>query len=188
MSKFLLGFLTAIVLLVVIGFIILAGGAMPIDALSTPPRWEAQIAGIALNASVARRMQHQNNPIEPTDQNLMDGMKVYVMNCQECHGSPEEKSVIGSESLYPRAPQFGHRRPPSATAKQPPPPGKPSDREATTFWIVKNGIRYTAMPAWDKSLKDQEIWQVVTFLSHMRNLPPDVVKEWKNESGSDQTK
>jgi mono/diheme cytochrome c family protein len=42
------------------------------------------------------------------------------------------------------------------------------------FWIVKHGVRYSGMAAWDGEIHDEKIWQVVTFLSRLRNLPPDV--------------
>ncbi|MDE3170822.1 MAG: hypothetical protein KGL75_11825, partial [Acidobacteriota bacterium] len=35
-----------------------------------------------------------------------------------------------------------------------------------------HGVRWTGMPGWKVVLKEREIWQLVTFLSHMDNLPP----------------
>ena len=34
------------------------------------------------------------------------------------------------------------------------------------------------MGAWEGEIPDEKIWQVVTFLSHLRNLPPDVEADW----------
>jgi len=49
------------------------------------------------------------------------------------------------------------------------------------FWIVKHGVRYTGMGAWDKLLSDDEIWKVVTFLNHMEHLPPRVAEEFQRK-------
>jgi mono/diheme cytochrome c family protein len=38
-------------------------------------------------------------------------------------------------------------------------------------------VRRTAMPAWGKIMADSEIWQVVTLLDHLDNLPPAVSQE-----------
>jgi mono/diheme cytochrome c family protein len=39
---------------------------------------------------------------------------------------------------------------------------------------LEHGIRWTAMPGWKNVLTEQQIWQTVTFLSHMHDLPPAV--------------
>jgi mono/diheme cytochrome c family protein len=44
--------------------------------------------------------------------------------------------------------------------------------ENQNFFILQHGIRWTAMPGWKNVLTDQQIWQTVTFLSHMHELPP----------------
>jgi mono/diheme cytochrome c family protein len=46
------------------------------------------------------------------------------------------------------------------------------------FWVVKHGVRYTGMAAWDGLLSDDETWKVVTFLSHLEHLPPRVAEEF----------
>ena len=44
--------------------------------------------------------------------------------------------------------------------------------ENQNFYILQHGIRWTAMPGWGKVLSEKQTWQLVTFLSHMRDLPP----------------
>ena len=39
------------------------------------------------------------------------------------------------------------------------------------FWVVKHGIRYSGMGAWDDLMEDEDIWRVVTFLSSLREPP-----------------
>jgi mono/diheme cytochrome c family protein len=51
------------------------------------------------------------------------------------------------------------------------PPDKP---DWQVFWILKNGVRYSGMGAWNGEISAEKIWQVVTFLSQLRNLPPDI--------------
>jgi hypothetical protein len=38
------------------------------------------------------------------------------------------------------------------------------------------------MAAWEGEIPDEKIWQVVTFLSRLRNLPPDVAEDWRHPS------
>ena len=88
----------------------------------------------------------------------MAGMKIFRgEGCAGCHGDGSKPSVWGTTSFFPRVPQF-------ATAA----PHRP---EAQIHWIVKNGIRYTAMGAWQQLMTDEQIWKVTAFVSHIDSLP-----------------
>jgi mono/diheme cytochrome c family protein len=58
------------------------------------------------------------------------------------------------------------------------------DPVGTTHWVVKNGIRFSAMPSFDGKLTDSEIWQVSLFLRNADKLPPPV-QEVLRQSRSD---
>ena len=59
----------------------------------------------------------------------------------------------------------------------------PDDPEWHTFFTIRTGIRYTGMPAWDKTLSEQDIWKLTSFLAHMEKLPPAVQDYWKANFG-----
>jgi mono/diheme cytochrome c family protein len=42
------------------------------------------------------------------------------------------------------------------------------------FWIVKHGIKMSAMPAWGKTLDDREIWNVVAFVRKLPGMTPEI--------------
>ncbi len=44
---------------------------------------------------------------------------------------------------------------------------------------MKHGIRWTGMPAWEKTLSDQQIWTLALFLKHMDKLPPAAEENWE---------
>jgi mono/diheme cytochrome c family protein len=78
------------------------------------------------------------------------GAEIYKGMCAECHGQLKGKPSLLGASFYPPAPQLpGH-----STVY--------SDREV--FWIVKHGIRNTAMPAWGRLLSDEKIRKVAAFV------------------------
>lgn len=52
------------------------------------------------------------------------------------------------------------------------------------FWIVKHGVRYSGMGAWGGLTSDDNIWKTVTFLSHLKSLPPDVEAEWRGPAAA----
>ena len=50
------------------------------------------------------------------------------------------------------------------------------------FWIVKNGIKMTGMPAWRDSMSDAEIADVVAYLEASAKMPPQTYVQWRAAS------
>lgn len=165
MRNFLLGLLAGILLIPLT--MLLAGyfGLFRTVATSEPPRWEKAFAQRAFNASVTRRAPRAQNPIAPTEENLLAGLRLFRNNCAGCHGDSDQRSVWGTKAFYPRVPQFAFER-----------PNKP---DWQMFWIVKNGVRYSGMGGWQDLASDEQIWQMVTFLSRLDSLPPAVAAKWQ---------
>ena len=80
----------------------------------------------------------------------------YDLVCRDCHGAPGVALTAVARSL------------------EPPPPHILAAVESWTaqelFWIVKHGIRMTAMPAWPAEHRDDEVWSVVAFLLRLPEL------------------
>ena len=168
MSKFLLGVIVTLLVLVVGGIGLALLGFFPINANTTPPHIEQQIAMATLDASMERRAPRVNNPIPPTDENLIDGLKIYTTNCAVCHGGLDRQPSVLGKSFYPPAPSL---------ILYP-----IDDLEWHTFYAVRTGIRYTGMPAWEKNISESDIWKVTAFLSRVEKLPPAVQDYWKKSA------
>jgi|SRR5580704_717255 mono/diheme cytochrome c family protein len=169
MRNFIVGVVVTLIILVVGGLALAMFGFVPTNADAVPPRLEMHIAMSALDASMDRHAPHANSPILPTDENLIDGMKIYTMNCALCHGTLDQKSSPLEKSFYPPPPQL---------ILDP-----LDDPEWHIFYAVRTGIRYTGMPAWNKALSEQDMWKVTAFLSHVDKLPPAVQDYWKKAYG-----
>jgi mono/diheme cytochrome c family protein len=165
MGRFIFGIIITLLVIILggLGFAML--GLFPTAANVEPPRWERHFANGAVDASMERHAPRVTNPLQPTDQNLEDGMKIYTMNCAVCHGGLDRKPSTLTTSFYPPAPNL---------VSDP-----PDDPEWHTFFTIRTGIRYTGMPAWDKTLSEQDIWKVTALLSHLDKLPPAVQEYWK---------
>jgi cytochrome c553 len=96
-------------------------------------------------------------PLGP-DAMVLKGAGHYAEGCLPCHGAPG----------HPRADVVLHSVP------QPPylPPMVDSWNDRELFWIVKHGIKYTAMPAWPSQQRDDEVWATVAFLRRLPRLEP----------------
>jgi thiosulfate dehydrogenase len=165
MLKFFIGFVTAVLVLSIAGFGYVRFGFIDPRA-DLPVNWlESKVAMPSLDASVDRHAGEIQNPLQPTDANLIAGMKVYQANCASCHGDIQQPHGALAEAFYPRAPQFAED-----AADMP---------ENQNFYIIQHGIRLSGMPAWKQALSDEQTWQVTTFLSHMDKLSPQVSDLWK---------
>jgi mono/diheme cytochrome c family protein len=164
MGKFIAGIVFAVVAIIVAASVYTYFGHMPVNADVAPGRIETYFAGHALDASIELQATKVNNPVQPTEDNLVRGMLIYSMNCAQCHGAPTRKQTLGNGE-YPPAPQFTED-----------PPDMP---EYQNYWIIKHGIRYTAMPAWGKMLSEDDIWKVTTFLGQWKKLPPTVKSKFE---------
>jgi len=170
MGKFILGIVLTIAVLVLVGAGIALLGFLPTEANHHPRELEAHFAMSALDNSVDRHAPRVNNPLPPTDENLIGGMKIYTMNCAECHGGIDRKPVALGQSLYPPAPNL---------ILEP-----DTDPEWHIFYIIKNGVRYSGMAAWDKTLSEDDMWKITAFLSRIEKLPPKVEDYWKQAGGA----
>jgi mono/diheme cytochrome c family protein len=57
-------------------------------------------------------------------------------------------------------------------------------RPRELYWIVGQGARMTAMPAWSESRSDAQLWSLVAFLEAMPYLTPDEYARMRSTSRS----
>lgn len=85
------------------------------------------------------------------------GAGLYKEMCTACHLAPGMERTELSQGLYPQAPEFSHG----------------SDlTPAQQFWVIKHGIKMTAMPSWGVTHNDTLIWDMVAFLQKVASLTP----------------
>lgn len=86
-------------------------------------------------------------------QRVAAGAGLYNEMCTGCHLGPGVERSELSQGLYPSAPELAHGD---------------DLTPAEQFWVIKHGVKLTAMPAWGKTHDDQLIWDMVAFI---RQLP-----------------
>lgn len=80
----------------------------------------------------------------------------FAIGCAPCHGAPGEPQSPIVLSMLPSPPRLS-----DAVGKWPP---------EELFWIVRNGFKYTGMPAWPVPEREDEVWAVVAFLLTLPEL------------------
>ncbi|MFN7027479.1 MAG: c-type cytochrome, partial [Pseudorhizobium sp.] len=79
--------------------------------------------------------------------------------CAGCHGAPGVPQSPVVEEMVPSPPRLEEKV------------AEWSDEEL--FWIVKNGIKFSGMPAWPAQERDDEVWAQVAFLRTLPGLTRD---------------
>ena len=169
MRAFILGVIFTLVLIFVVALLVAQFGLFPTNADATPSAMERHVAMSALDAAMERHAPQIPNPVPVTDSNLIDGIKLYTMNCAVCHGTLDYKPSLLEHSMYPPPPQL---------LLDP-----LDDPEWHIFYAIRTGVRYTGMPAWNHALSDQDMWKVTAFLTRLDKLPPAVQQYWKTTFG-----
>ncbi|HTS53003.1 MAG TPA: cytochrome c [Burkholderiales bacterium] len=89
---------------------------------------------------------------------IAEGAKHYDAMCVDCHLAPGVKQSDLRDGLYPQ--------PPNLTEKI-------NLGPAEMFWVVKHGVKMSAMPAWGKTHDEQSLWGIVAFLQRLPDLAPE---------------
>ena len=104
-------------------------------------------------------IHHATGIAVPADLNdekrIAAGAALYGEMCTGCHLAPGINPTELSKGLYPAAPELARGDDLSA---------------AQQFWVIKHGIKLSAMPAWGRTHNDQLIWDMVSFVRHMPRM------------------
>src|SRR5690606_28039167 len=87
--------------------------------------------------------------------------------CTPCHSRPGDPANAIAAAMLPPPPPLG-----TVVGSM--------DAKAL-FWIVKRGLKYTAMPAWPAQKRDDEVWAVTAFLVRLPELSPRAYRELRPE-------
>lgn len=161
-----LGIIIAVLLVELILFIIFVhSGLYSVAATSPDPRPIRWVFRTTSDNSVERHAKGIAVPSLTDSAMIREGFDHYNEMCVGCHGAPGvERSEIG-KGLYPHGPNLAH------SVKEMPP--------EELFWVTKNGIKSTGMPAFGPTHSDQKIWAIVAFLEKLPNMTPQEYKAYQ---------
>ncbi len=133
-------------------------GSAPVATTDGDMPFERYLAKNALHARITRDMP-KNVPIEANEANYLAGAELYKQNCAVCHGVPLAPKTSIASGMYPKPPQL-------LVGK-----GVTDDPAGESYWKIKNGLRLTGMPGFEKSLSETQMWQLAILLANADKLP-----------------
>jgi mono/diheme cytochrome c family protein len=142
----------------VIFIIFIQMGLYNVSTDSPDPRPISWIFSATSDNSIEHHARGITAPSLVDSSMIKEGFDHYDAMCVGCHGAPGvDRSEIG-KGLYPRGPNLAN------SAKEMTP--------EELFWVVKNGIKSTGMPAFGKTHSDEKVWAIVAFLEKMKDMTP----------------
>jgi mono/diheme cytochrome c family protein len=108
--------------------------------------------------SVETRAQDIRVPDLQDGGRLERGRALFRQHCQQCHGGPgvpPDPVGRGLRPLPTNLAQDGGEWPPNEI-----------------YWVIRHGIRMSAMPGWEFRLAESELWDLTAFVKHLPQLTP----------------
>jgi mono/diheme cytochrome c family protein len=94
-----------------------------------------------------------------TDPSMVEaGFRLYDRRCVGCHGAPGVKPGDISKGIFPEAPDLAESADEWTSAQ--------------LYWIIKNGLKFTSMPAWGPSRTETELWAMTAFVQRLPKMTP----------------
>lgn len=120
-----------------------------------------------LHTAMAQSVRRHAREVPPAPARLAgrerEGAVLYREMCAQCHGAPGVAPDELGQGLMPPAPEFA-KEAVHWSAEE-------------LFWIIKNGVRLTGMPAWGPTHTDEQIWTIAAFLLTLSELTPEKYRQ-----------
>jgi hypothetical protein len=182
LSWYACGVLSACVVVLAAGiaWIMASKGFSAREEPSSVERWIARrVRRAAFPAAAANR----TNPVPNTPAVLIEARAHWADHCASCHANDGSGDTQMGRRTYPPAPDMRL-------------PETQQMTDGELFYIIENGVRLTAMPAWGGSSGEHaahgelDSWKLVHFIRHLPQLTFEEKKEMEklNPKGPDDRK
>lgn len=166
-------------LLIFILLVVLAGAAMfgwlgyrlfttGFSAKTEPQAIEIFLARQIRHLAIPIEQRNSPNPVPLSPDLLQEGLAHFADHCAVCHANDGSGQTPIGKNVYPKAPDLRL-------------PETQSMSDGELFWVIHNGIRFTAMPAWGEGdpAQDKDSWKLVHFLRHLPQLTAEELDQMK---------
>ncbi len=165
--KYLVGFILALVILLAIALTIVLSGAINVAATDPHAALTQWMLSTAMRRSVIARSSNIAPTANFTDEQVRDGFEEFDEMCVTCHGAPGKERSAAGKGLRPQPPNLAE------TVKH--------WSDGNLFWIIKNGIKMTGMPAFGPTHDDPTLWSIVAFVRRLPAMTAGQYKQWEDE-------
>lgn len=157
--RILYGILLAFVVITLSGFAFIYSGIYDVTARDEHSALSKWVLHTTMEKSVQARVSDLDVPANLASKEMIrKGARAYDQLCAACHLKPGQDNTLLRQGLNPTPPSLteaGHFGP------------------AEQFWVIKNGIKMTGMPAWGSTHADKDLWELTAFIRRLPSLSED---------------
>jgi len=164
------GFLWLAVIALISGLVIMFSGFINVAATNPHHSVTNFILSTTMDNSVRAHAKGITAPPLDDVRMVMEGFRHYREMCAGCHLAPGINSTEIGEGLMPRPPKLQDE------VEE----WKPEE----LFWVTKNGVKMTGMPAWGPTHSDTKIWAIVAFLEKLPHMTAEQYQEMDRMAGA----
>jgi mono/diheme cytochrome c family protein len=138
-----------------------------LSARDQPTSLEDLVARKLRRAAIPAKAKTLQNPLPSTAEMLIRGRNHWADHCATCHSNNGSGDTMIGKNLYPKTPDMRL-------------PDTQSLTDGELYYIIRNGVRMTGMPAWgspqDGDL-DHDSWMLVLFIRHLPQVTAQEERE-----------
>jgi mono/diheme cytochrome c family protein len=133
------------------------------DVAANVPHWgiTLRILEDVKDRSIAARSKGIAIPFLKESSVEERGLHHFHPMCRLCHGAPGSPRNEFAQGLYPSPPDLA-----SGQVQR-------KRNDAELYWIIKNGLKMTGMPAFGATHAEDDLWGMVAFLRRLPGLSAD---------------
>jgi mono/diheme cytochrome c family protein len=158
------------VIALIVGVVVMFSGVINVAATDPHNPVTRFMLNTTMENSVRAHATGITAPSLEDPQLVMEGFRHYREMCVGCHLAPGIDSTEISEGLLPGPPRL------QAEADEWTP--------GELFWVIKNGVKMTGMPAWGPTHSDAKIWAIVAFLEKLPHMTAEQYQEMDRTAGA----
>ncbi len=155
------------ILILILGtYIYVSSGSYNVSQLVPHNKITKSVIEMTMGKSIEKRMKGIEIPDNFADSSMIiEGYEHFNGMCVGCHGAPGKDHSEIAEGLYPEPPLL-YKQASKEDAQE-------------FFWIIKNGIKMTGMPAFKPTHSDEQIWAITAFVTtELPSIKPEEYEGW----------
>jgi mono/diheme cytochrome c family protein len=151
------GFASALLVLFLLGVAVAYSGAYNVAASKGHSAFGRWLLSTTMHNSVSSHAAGIEVP-RMDDSEVARGAGDYKAMCEHCHAAPGVSRAEWAEGMLPKPPELAQ----AAAAWE----------QEEIFWIVKHGIKMSAMPAFGSTHGDEALWNITAFVDRLPGMTP----------------
>ena len=138
------------------------------SAKTKPHALEVWMARQIRRLAIPIEKRNAQNPIPLSPDVMKESLAHFADHCATCHANDGSGQTPIGKNVNPKALDLRL-------------PEIQSMSDGEIYWVIHNGIRFTAMPAWGESDLDKDLdsWKLVHFIRHLPQLTPEELDQMK---------